>query len=201
MIVARKPCTLYDVDVIGVTILTVIALAACFGVILPTGSNASAYRDVSARIVSANAVGDETGERLRNVMREIKMLQAGVAEHLDAAPKPGALTPFLQRVASLAVQCELRLAQVLPQPMKQADGYLTCDVSFSGQGRCLAFARLLDELSADNPYFSLQDFSIKASRNAAQPVCELSWTLRLYMLEDEAPPVQPAGGLDAEGRS
>jgi hypothetical protein len=60
------------------------------------------------------------------------------------------------------------------------------DVSFSGRGRSLDFARLLDQLARENPYFSLQEFSIKASPHPADPECDLSWTLRLYMLEDQA---------------
>jgi Tfp pilus assembly protein PilO len=200
MIVSRKPCTLYDVDVIGIVVLVVIALAACFGVVVPAGANASEYRELSAKIAAANAAADQTGSRLRRVSQEIEVLQRGVAGHMHAAPKPSALTPFLQRVASLAIPCNLRIIQVLPQPVQQAEACLTCDVSFSAQGRSLGFARLIHELSRDNPYFSLQDFSIKTSPNAAQPTYELSWTLRLYMLEDEARQPDPAHGPDLEGR-
>lgn len=200
MIVSRKPCTLYDVDVIGIVLLAVIALAVYLGVIVPAGANASGYRDLSAKIAAANAAADQTGDRLRRVNQEIEMLQSGVAGHMHVAPKPGALTPFLQRVASLAIGCDLRIMQVLPQPVREADGYLTCDVSFSGQGRGLDFARLIHELSGDNPYFSLQGFSVKRPPNAAPPECELSWTLRLYMLEDDTRQPPPAGVRDAEDR-
>ncbi len=200
MIVARRPCTLYDVDVIGAAVLAVIALAAAFGVVLPAGVHATEYRDLSASIVAANATADQTGERLRGVNREMEALQEGVAGHMLAAPKPGALTPFLQRVASLANRCDLRIMQVLPRPVQPADGYLTCDVAFTGRGRSLDFARLIHELSWDNPYFSLREFSIKAPRNDLQPACELTWTLRFYMLEDSAQQLRPADQPDREGR-
>ncbi len=200
MIVCRKPCTLYDVDVIGLVVLLAIVLAACVGVILPAGAKASQHRELSAKIVSASAAADQTGERLRKVNREMKLLQSGVAGHMDSAPKPGALTPFLQRVASLAARCGLEIMQMLPQPVQQADGYRACVVSFSGRGRSRGFARLIHELSWDNPYFSLQSFSIKSSRHTTGSECELSWTLRLYMLEDEPQRLSPAGGPATEGR-
>jgi hypothetical protein len=194
MIITRKPWTLYDVDVIALAALALIGLTACFGVMLPAGAHASEHTELSAQIASATAAADETGAVLHNVIREINMLQVGIADHVLAAPKPGALTPFLQRVASLSRRCNLRITQVVPEPVRTADGYLTCDVSFSGQGRCLDFARLIHDLSEENPYFSLQSFSIMAEGSPTQPTCKLSWMLRLYMLEDEQP------GPDTEAR-
>jgi hypothetical protein len=200
MIVCRKPCTLYDVDVIGLAVLLVIVLAAWFGVILPAGAKAAEHRELSAKIVSAAAAADQTGEHLRRVSREMELLQIGVAGHMDTAPKPGALTPFLDRVASLATRCGLEIMQVLPRPVRPADGYLACVVSFTGRGRGLDLARLIHELSLDNPYFALQSFSIKSSPHSSGGECELSWALRLYMLEDGAQPLSPAGGITEEGR-
>lgn len=200
MIVCRRPCKLYDVDVVGLAVLLVVASAAWLGVIRPARAKAAEHRDLAAKIVSAGAAADKTGERLRKVNRQMKLLQSGVAGHIDSAPKPGALAPFLQRVASLAARCELEIIQVVPQPVQVADGYLACAVSFSGRGRSLDFARLIHELSRGNPYFSLQDFSIKSVPNAAGGECELSWTLRLHMLGDGAQQLSPAGGPATEGR-
>lgn len=201
MIVRGRPCTLYDVDVIGLVALATIALAAYFGVILPGGATTLEYRDLSAKIVAANTAADQTAQRLQAVTQEVEMLQSGVFNRARAAPKPGALTPFLQRVANLAIRCDLRILQVLPQPARQVGGYLLSDICFSGRGRSLDLARLLDQLARQNPYFSLQDFSIKASSDPDNHACELSWTLRLHMLRDEtcqphpsAVPVPDAGG-------
>jgi hypothetical protein len=190
MIVCRRPCTVYDVDVIGVAVLVVLALTACFGVIMPASANATQWRALSARIAAVKAVTEQTNGRLRKVNAEISALQTGVAERTRAAPKPGALTSFLQRVAQLAEECGLQITQVLPQPAQQANGCLASDVWFSGRGTGLSFARLLDELVRENPYHALQDFRISHSGDPDDPRCTVSWTLRLYILEDEA--LEPA---------
>ncbi len=192
MILCRKPCAIYDVDVIGFAALIVIALAAGFGVAYPASANTAEYRALSAEIAAAEAKMEQTNERLRLVNTEIDMLQSGVIDRTRAAPKTDALTPFLQRVASLAIECNLQITQVLPQPARQADGYLTGDIEFSGRGTSLSFARLLDLLSREIPYYSLQEFSIKSARGSTYAICELSWTLRLYMLKDQ--PVGDTGG-------
>ncbi len=196
MIVCRRPCTLYDVDVIALVALAAMALAAYFGVILPGGATTAQYRDLSAGIAGANAAADQTAERLHAVNQEVEVLQSGVLNRARAAPKPGALTAFLQRVANLAIRYDLRIVQVLPQPARQVGGYLLSDVCFSGRGRSLALARLLDQLACENPHFSLQSFSIKGSPDPADPECELSWTLRLHMLQDETCQRDPAGAPD-----
>lgn len=184
MIVCRRPCTIYDVDVIGVAVLVVIALAACFGVIVPASANATEYGALSARTAAAHAKTEQTSERLGALNAEIEMLRSGVADRTRAAPKPNAPTPFLQRVASLARDYDLEISQVLPQPVQEADGYLTTEVRFLGRGTYLNFIRLLDQLARDNPYHTLQDFSIRSAADQGDPRCALSWTLRLYMLED-----------------
>jgi cell division protein FtsB len=184
MIIARKPCTVYDVDLIGIAALVVVVLAACFGTVIPASANANEYQAVRARIAVAHAKLQQASGQLRKLNAEIAALRSGVGERMRSAPKPGALTPFLQRVARLAEQCDLQLAQVVPQATREAAGCVLSDVRFSGRGSALSFIRLLDALARENPYHALQSFQIKQAGNLADPRCTLSWTLRLYMLED-----------------
>ena len=186
MIVCRKPFTIFDVDVIGVAALVVLALAACFGVLVPASANATEYRALSARLVAADGRLEQTNQQLRRINSEIAALESGVAERTRAAPGADAPTPFLQRVAALAEQWNVQLVQVLPQPTRAADGYLFTDVRFSGRGTSLSFAGLLDQLARENPYHALQDFAITRSADPGDTRCALSWTLRLHMLEDDS---------------
>jgi len=186
MIVCKKPCTIYDVDVIGVVALIAVGVAACLGVVIPATADASEFRALSAKIAQANSKTEQTGVRLSKVDLQIEELQRGVDEQTRLAPKPGALSPFLQRVASVAEGCNLRIHRVLPQPGQRADGYAIGDIRFSGAGSSLDFVRLLDQLARDNPYYALRDFSIRRSADSTDPGCALSWTLRLYMLDDES---------------
>jgi hypothetical protein len=186
MIVCRKPCTVYDVDVIGVVALLIIGAAACVGVIAPANANASERRDVTAMIATANVKSEETNSRLRSLNTEIKTLFAGVTQHAELAPRPGALTPLLHRVATLADEYDLQITQVLPQATHEVDGYLQADVWLSARGFSPDFLRLLDRLSRESPYCALRDFSIKRIGNSADQRCQLSWTIRLHMLVSEA---------------
>lgn len=186
MIVCRRPCTIYDVDVIGVVSLLMIGAAAWVGVIGPADANASERRGVTAMIAAANVKSEETNSRLRGLNTEIKTLFAGVAQHAELAPRAGALTPLLHRVATLADQNDLQITQVLPQATQEVDGYLQADVWMSARGFALDFLRLLDQLSRESPYCALRDFSIKHVGNSADQRCQLSWTIRLHMLVSEA---------------
>ena len=187
MILCRKPCTLYDVDVIGLVALAAVGLAACFGVVLPARAGANEYRALAARISDADAKAQQAGQRIREVNAKVAALQQGVAERASAAPKPGAFTEFLQQVASVAQQCDLQIAQVVPQPTQLADGYRFADVHYVARGRSLDFARLLDQLARDNPYLRVLDFAIVGTADPQQPLCKLTWSLRLYMLEEGSP--------------
>ena len=183
MIVCRKPVTLYDVDVVGLAILAALGAMAYFCVIRPVSANTQEHATLAVGISAAQAGTEQTSERIRAVNREIELLRNGVEQRVHAAPKPGALTPFLQRVANLALQCDLEILQVVPSSVQQSEGYLVNDIAFTGRGRSLDFARLLESLAWENPHFSLQDFSIRSGPGGAGSKCELAWTLRLYMLD------------------
>jgi hypothetical protein len=186
MILCRKPCVLFDVDVIAGAILLVIALASYFGVIRPAYANAAGYRDLAAKIEAANAQVSATSEKLSVVHGQVERLREGVALQSEAAPKADALTPFLGRIADLADECGVTIAQVAPRPLRRNDGYLSGDIFFTGTGGSLGFARLLNRLSCEHPYFTLEEYSLKRAAGAGSQACELVWTLRLYMLEEGA---------------
>jgi Tfp pilus assembly protein PilO len=188
MIVARKPCVIYDVDVIGVVGLLVLGLAGWFGVVVPANANAIEYAALSAQIAVAETKLEQASQRLREVNTRIASLQSGVAERTRDAPKRTALTSFLQCAATVAEECDLQIVQVVPQPVREAEGYFVGDVSFTGRGTCLDFARFVDRLARRNPYHAVQAFAIEQRGGEADDAqCQLSWTLRLYMLGDEAP--------------
>ena len=192
MIVCRKPVVLYDVDIIAGSILLVIALASYFGVIVPASANATGYRELAAKIEAANGDVSSASTKLSAIHAQIEQLRAGVARQSEAAPKADALTPFLGRIPDLADECGLTLVQVVPRPVKRNEGYLSDDIFFTAKGGSLGFARLLNRLACEHPYFTLEDYSIKRMSGRGQQLCEITWTLRLYMLEDG--PANQKGG-------
>jgi len=195
MIVSRKPWTIYDVDVIGIAVLVIVALAACYGVFLPARANATEYRDLSAQLSAANGEIEKTGQRLQQVNAQISTLQEGVTERVRAAPRPDSLTPRIQRIASLAREYDVEMTQVLPHPITTAAGNLVADVEFSARGHSLDLIRLLDRLARENPYHTVERMAIDGrciNEQVGDTRCNLKWSLRFYMLPDDA--AAPAGG-------
>lgn len=185
MIISRKPLMLFDVDVIAGAVLLVIALVAWFAVIVPARANGADYRDLSAKIDAANAAVAAASEKLNVVQIQTERLRAGVRTQSDAAPKPDALTPFLSLVSTLAAECGVTIAQVVPAPLRANDGYLSTDIRLSGTGGSLDFARFLDRLACKHRYFSLEEYAIKRSPIQAAQQCDISWIVRLYMLDEK----------------
>jgi hypothetical protein len=184
MIICKKPCTIYDVDVIGIALLVVIAIAAWFGVVVPATADATESRTLSARTAEAIKKTEGTDTRLGSVRAQIRSLQNGVDAQIRSAPHPGSLTTFLQRVASIAEECGIEIVRMLPRPTQRTDGHLVGELQLSGRGLSLNFVRLLDRMARELPYHSLQDFTIKQPTAATDPRCTLEWTLRLHMLDD-----------------
>jgi len=185
MIICRKPLTLYDVDVVGDAALLALMLGAYFGVTCPAKVNADEYRDLAVQIDEAQKKLEQTSGSLSEVLAEIDSLRSGVVTQTSLAPNPDALQPFLRRAAALALQCDIAIAQVAPNPVQEVGDYLSADIYFTGRGGSLAFASMLDRLACENPYFALLEYSIKRARKGEGRLCELSWTLRLYMLKVE----------------
>lgn len=188
MIVCRKPFTLFDVDVIAIAALVVIALAAYFAVLRPAQGNAAEYRDLSAKIETANKQVAATSEKLTAVHAQTENLLEGVTLQSRAAPKIDVLNPFLRRITTLAVECGVTITQVVPRPVRRNDGYLSNDIFFTGTGGSLGFIRLLDRLACEHPYFTLEEYALKRAGARAEQPCEIAWTLRLYMLEEVPEP-------------
>lgn len=193
MIVCRKPCTIFDVDAIALSILLVIALAAWFVVAKPALANATEYRELTAKIGVANAAVASTSDKLSAVQTQCERLRAGVECQAEAAPKSDALTFFLNRITNLALECGVTITQVVPRPVRRNDGYLSNDILFTAKGGSLDFARLLDRLACENPYFTLEEYALKRLSGPGATACEITWTLRLYMLEDK-PTMRKEGG-------
>jgi hypothetical protein len=189
MIICKRPCTLYDVDVAGLGGLVLLAALAYFVIVVPMRAHWSTYRDLSAQHRSAEAVAQQTGNRVRQAGADIARLGDGVAALAERAPEPGSLPQFLSRATDLAEQAQLEVFQVLPHATRAVDEYLIADIEMSGCGRSLDFIGFLDALARENPYQSLQQFSITQPDGPDDGLCDLSWTIRLYML-----PSEPSGG-------
>lgn len=187
MIVCKKPCTLYDVDLAGLSALTVLGLLTYFAVVVPIQTHWDTYRDLSARQNFSETVLRQTGSQLRKVEADTARLQATIATLARQVPQPGWLPQFLSRATVLAEGTQLEVFQVIPHAMQAVDECLVADVEMSGRGHSLDFIRFLDALGRENPYQSLRQFSITRREESDDGLCDLSWTIRLRMLPAASP--------------
>ncbi len=187
MILCKKPCVLYDVDGIGIGVLTLLGAAAYLIGIAPLQVQQSALREVRSEWTTARAATQEAGDRLAQVHRDLEQLKTYLTAGVAEAPTTASLTPFLSHVAALAGEANLQLLQVVPAPTKTTGDHITSDIRMSGRGGSLDFIRFLDRLSRANQYQTLQAVSITRAKGAAGATCGLSWTLRLHMLPEDFP--------------
>jgi Tfp pilus assembly protein PilO len=194
VIVCKKPCTLYDADLLGGAGLLVLALAAWFVVLAPWQRMWHDYR----RLVAARSAAES---QLRDQVQDVERFEQGlaqleevVASEAAKAPRVDALSRLLQGVTDAALSSQLELLSVSPQPTVASGAYLVSDVRLGGRGSSRDFVRFLDRLARENPHQSLEACSITRSPQSADARCDLTWSLRLYLLPAEAPPAKGAGG-------
>ncbi len=197
MIVCRKPCTLYDFDLLGVAGVVVIALAAWWAVMVPWRHMYSDYqRLVVARDNTEQALQQEVAA-LDRFEQGLAQLEDAVASETDDVPRSTAHAQLLQHMTDAALGAHLELLNVSPQPAVVRGPYLVSDVKLGGRGRSQDFIRFLDRLAQENPYQTLQTCSLTRAAQPGPPqaaLCELSWTVRLYLLPDRAGAAPGGGG-------
>lgn len=195
MIVCRKPCTLYDFDLLGLAGLVVVGLAAWWAVVAPWRQMWSRYAElVDAQEHTERALRQEVAA-LDGFEQGLAQLEDAVVSEADDVPRSSAYAQLLRRMTDAALDARLELLNVSPQPLVTRGAYVVSDVRLGGRGRSQDFLRFLDRLAQENPCQSLQMCSLTRSGQAdtqGSALCELTWTVRLYLLPGE--PSESAGG-------
>jgi Tfp pilus assembly protein PilO len=194
VIVCRKPCTLYDFDVLGAAGLVVVGLAAWWAVVAPWRQLYSEYRRLLEARDNTERVLQQEVAALDRFEQGLAQLEDAVASEADDVPRSAAYAQLLKRMTDAALDAQLELLNVSPQPVVARGPYLVSDVKLGGRGRSQDFIRFLDRLAQENPYQSLQMCSLTRATQPGTPgapLCDLSWTVRLYLL--------PGGPSEAVG--
>lgn len=182
MIVCRKPYTLYDVDLLGAAGVLALGLAAWWFVVAPWQQMWHDYQALSAARTAA------TG-RLRDDVKELERFEQGLAQ-LDGLvtadfgdiPRSDSISQLLRKMTDLAKGEQLELLDVTPQPATASGAYWVSDIKVGARGHSRDFMRFLDHLARENPYQSLQTCSISRATQGPPGLCELAWTVRVYLL-------------------
>lgn len=187
MIVCKKPCTLFDVDLLGLGVLAALGVAAWWLVVAPWQQMWSEYAILAAQRATADA-GLQTDSRTWDRYQQgLSDLQRTVAGQLDAAPRAATLAQQLRRMTELAETSHLEVTSVAPQPAAEQGAYLVSDIAVSGRGRAHDFILFLDRLAQENPHQSLEACAVRRSLGEGD-ICDLAWTIRMYLLPDQGEP-------------
>jgi Tfp pilus assembly protein PilO len=194
VIVARKPCTIYDVDVIGAVALVAISLAAWWTALAPWQRTWEGYRAATARYAAARASLHVDVRELEHFRERLSQLESVVRARANEVPRVDALPQLLRQMTEIAKDAQIELLSVTPQPAREEGPHWVCDIQVVGRGRSLDLIRFLGRLAEQNPYQSLRACTIVRPGQAAEPTCDLAWTIRLYMRS-------PGGPDDTGGRA
>jgi len=189
VIVARKPCTLYDFDLLGIAGLVVVGLATWWAVLAPWRQMWAEYRRLAAARDSTERALQQDVVALDRFEQGLGQLQDAVASEADEVPRSNAYAQLLKRMTDAALDTQLEVLNVSPQPIIQRGPYLVSDVKLGGRGRSQDFVRFLDRLAQENPYQALQTCSLTRNAQSGAPLgphCDLNCTVRFYLLPGEA---------------
>jgi Tfp pilus assembly protein PilO len=195
VIVCRKPWTLYDCDLLGVSGLVVIGLATWWAVVAPWRHMWSEYQGlVQVRERTERALQADVGT-LERCEQGLTQLEGAVTALANEVPRSAAYGQLLKRMTDAALDAQIEVLNVSPQPLVTRGPYLVSDVRLGGRGRSQDFVRFLDRLAQDNPYQALQACSLVRAAQPGAPesaLCDLTWTVRFYLLPGG--PGESAGG-------
>lgn len=197
MIVCKKPCTLYDVDLIGLVGLAALGLAAWWLVLAPWQTTWNRYRELAVKHLAAESKLQQEVLELKQFQERLAQIEGTVTSQAEEVPHAAWLSRLLRKMTDLAKEAELEVHSVAPQPAIREGEYLVNDIQLTGRGRSHGLIRFLDQLARENPYQSLRYCSITHSAGESDPTCELSLTVRLYLLPLDRP--GPVKGQDRTG--
>jgi hypothetical protein len=182
VIVSRRPWTIYDVDIVGGASVLLLLAAAMWFVVWPWQRTWRDYRQTTtARTEAVTGLGDDR-LALDEFEQSLQPLQQVIASQTRQIPYADSFARLLRQLTDVANEAQLQLLTVQPQPIVASGPYLVSDIHLGGRGRSRDFIRFLDRLAQENPYQSLLTCAMDRAAGEIQPACNLSWTVRLYLL-------------------
>lgn len=182
MIITRRPWTLFDVDVLGAAVVLLMGVAAWWSVWRPWRQTWADYRAAVVSRAAVTAKLEEEQLALREFEQNLAPLQDTIAAQFMRIPAVSSFSSLLRQLTDVAHEVHLELLSVEPQPMAAQGTYLVSDIQVGARGRSGDFVRFLDRLAQENPYQTLRLCSIQRPATAETPNCNLTWTIRMYLL-------------------
>jgi Tfp pilus assembly protein PilO len=191
MILCQRP-RLYDVDLMGLFGALILVAAGLWLALAPWQRTWSTYKRLATARAAAQERVHQEIVKLERFERGLAPLEDTVQTQATHVPTADSFSRLLGQMTDVARASNLELRNVAPQPAVPNGMYLVSDVLVGGRGQSQDFIRFLDRLAQENPYQMLRSCSIVRSPADTQATCELTYTLRLYLLPGT--PATPDGG-------
>jgi Tfp pilus assembly protein PilO len=188
VIVARTPLKLFDVDVVGLVVLGVVGAAAWWLVIAPWQRLWGDYRTLSAAHAEVRSGLEHDILELERFQKGLAELERVVVEEIGEVPGEDAFPQLLRQMTDVAKASNIEVLNVKPQPATRVGGYMISDIDVGGRGSSHDFIRFLDRLAQVNPFQSLESCALSNTPGASDQACELTWTVRMYLLPNSPAP-------------
>jgi Tfp pilus assembly protein PilO len=182
VILCRKPFPIYHIDAVGVLGLLALMLAGWWLALAPWRQTCASCRELGQRRATLESELQAQSEKLERAVEDLAWLQGVIDTQVVEEPRADSVPQLLREMTELAGEVQIELLSVVPQPAVPEGAYVVSDIQFTGRGRSPSFIRFLDRLAQQNPFQALTNCSLKRAAGAADETCDLSWTLRLYML-------------------
>lgn len=185
MILCRRPVRIYDVDLAGAGALLAIGLAGYVGVVRPAGADADQRRGLEHAVAAAGGEAESASARLKACEQDARSLREGIARVASRVPRVRERAETFNALGDLAQRCGLVIEQLAPQAPERVGGRTTADGRFAGHGTLGALLAFLQALDRERPHYSVEELVLHVPELTDAPRGALSFTLRLYLLEDE----------------
>lgn len=186
MILLQKPVRIFDVDLIGIVMVAIIGIVAYVSVILPAVEGAAVGAQLRQSVALADGSIQRTAERLDQYTRDMKSLSNAVSERTAAAPQTRDTSGFPSVVAAAADATGIHIVQMAPVAPRETERGLVSDLQVVARGSLLDLTRLLERLRRERSHHQVLEYSVVESREAGDPRCLLTLTLRLYLFSEKA---------------
>lgn|GEM_PF-5376504 len=180
MIVLRRPFRVFDVDVLGASLLAALLGLGYAGIWWPASLRHQEKLRSAGHLQQANANLRTAAANLESVRRQTDRIHAEIELCRASAPAVGSIPRYLNQVAAIAEASGLRIDNTIPGRWKDEATRRFVDVEFTARGTSLALTRFLDRLSRDNARQRVTAFSVSAQKGSPDGRSILSWTVRLF---------------------
>lgn len=178
MIVCKQPIVIYDTDVIGAVVISLLAFALG-GITLPFVGHPQQKNEQRAALTAARIERDRANGILAECREQALRLEEIENQLRSTLMLPSELPSALAAIVSRSQASHVELMQVAPQPPATVDDLRSIDIRIAARGRALDLLRMMHTLHDDYPWIQIESFELGASKTA-EDACTLICTVRWF---------------------